>query len=378
MMNGAEAVLVSSGEAVPSDGATCSPAELMGRAALAAIEAAGLRPTDIDGLAASSIDYYMPTLSLGRQLGIKPLFMDSTSLGGSSPLAQLEHAVDSIAAGRCSTVVVAFGSTSRSDPRGIHRLTELSVYEAPHGYIYPLSGFSLMAARHMHVYGTTPEQLAMIAVNARRWAALAPGAERPELITVEDVLSSPIIASPLHRLDFCLVSDGAAAVVVTRRDRARDLKTKPVRILGLASAQSHRHISEMADLTTSPSRESGRRALLQSGVSLGHIDVLEIYDAATITVVMTLEDLGFCEKGEGGRFIASTNLGPGGSLPLNTNGTGLAYRHPGMLGLYLLSEAMTQLQGTAGARQVPGAKIALVNSLCGVYGASGTAVLASD
>ena len=377
-MTPGDAVLVSAGEAVPVPGAPCSPAELMARASLAALDAAGLRPSDVDGVAASSIDYYMPSLTLGRQLGIRPLFMDSTSLGGSSSFAQLEHAIDAIQAGRCTTVIIAFGSTSRSDPRGVHRLTELSAYEAPHGYQYPLAGFSLMAARHMHQYGTRSEELAAIAVNARRWAALTPGAERPEPITVDDVLSSPVIATPLHRLDFCLVSDGAAAVVVTRQDRIDSVKTKPVRILGLGAAQSHRHISEMPDLTTSPSKESGRRALAQAGVSLEDVDVLELYDAATITVLMTLEDLGFCKKGDGGQFVATTDFGPGSALPLNTNGAGLAYRHPGMLGLYLLGEAMAQLQGIAGSRQVPGAKIALVNSLCGVYGASGTVVLGID
>ncbi len=377
-MKPSDAVLVSAGEAVPVAGASSSPVELMARASLAALDAAGLRPRDVDGIAASSIDYYMPSLTLERQLGIRALFTDSTSLGGSSSFAQLEHAVDAIQAGRCSTVVIVFGSTSRSDPRGVHRLTEFSAYEAPHGYPYPLGGFALMAARHMHQYGTRSEELAAIAVNARRWAALAPGAERPELITVDDVLASPLIVSPLRRLDFCLVSDGAAAVVLTRHDRASEMRTKPVRILGLATAQSHRHISEMPDLTTSPSKISGERVLAQAGVALNDVDVLELYDAATITVLMTLEDLGFCKKGEGGQFVATTDFGPGSALPLNTNGAGLAYRHPGMLGLYLLGEAMAQLQGTAGSRQVPGAKIALVNSLCGVYGAAGTAVLGLD
>jgi len=377
-MKPSDAVLLSAGEAIPIAGATYSPVELMARASLAALDNAGLLPSDVDGVAASSIDYYMPSLTLARYLGIHALFTDSTSLGGSSSFAQLEHAIDAIQAGRCTTVIVAFGSTSRSDPRGVHRLTELSAYEAPHGYQYPLAGFSLMAARHMYEYGTKPEEMAAIAVNARRWSALAPGAERPEPITIDDVLSSPVIASPLHRLVFCLVSDGAAAVVVTRRDRSREGKTRPVRIMGLATAQSHRHISEMLDLTTSPSKESGRRALAQAGVALKDVDVLELYDAATITVLMTLEDLGFCKKGEGGQFVAVTDFGPGSQLPLNTNGAGLAYRHPGMLGLYLLGEAMAQVQGEAGSRQVPDAKIALVNSLCGVYGASGTAVLAID
>lgn len=373
----AEAVLVSAGEAVPTPGQATSPVELMARACLSALAAAGLTPRDVDGLAASSIDYYMPTLTLGDELGIRPRFMDSTSLGGSSSFAQLEHAIRAVESGDCEVALVAFGSTSRSDPRGVHRLSEPSAYERPHGYVYPLGGFALMAARHMQVYGTTPEQLALPAVSARRWAALTPGAERPELTSVEEVLASPLIVSPLHRLECCLVSDGGVAVLLSRADRAADLPTKPVRILGLAEAQSHRHISGMKDLTASPARESGQLAMARAGVSASDINVLQLYDAATITVLMALEDLGFCSKGEGGPYLAQMHdeFGPGGALPMNTNGAGLAYRHPGMLGIYLLAEAMAQLQGLADGRQVPSARLALVHSLCGVFGASGTAIL---
>lgn len=375
-----EAVLVSAGEAVPEFGRSASPVELMARASMAALDAAGLTTHDVDGLASSSIDYYMPTLSLGDELGIRPRFIDSTSLGGSSSFAQLEHAILAVESGTCDVVLIAFGSTSRSDPRGVHRLTEASAFERPHGYVYPLGGFALMAARHMGIYGTTPEQLALVAVCARRWAALTPGAERPEPIDVNDVLASPLIVSPLHRLDCCLVSDGGSAVLLTRRDRAADLPTNPVRILGIAEAQSHRHISGMRDLTVSPARESGRLAMAQAGVTIADIDLLQLYDAATITVLMTLEDLGFCGKGEGGPYIErmQRDFGPGGSLPLNTNGGGLAYRHPGMLGLYLLGEAIAQLQRRAEARQVEPAHVALVHSLCGVFGASGTAILGVD
>lgn len=378
MISPGEAVLVSSGEATPVAGVPTSPVELMARASLAALAAAGLTVRDVDGLAASSIDYYMPTLSLGDQLGIHPVFMDSTSLGGSSALGQLEHAIDAIRAKRCDVVLIAFGSTSRSDPPDIHRLTERSAYEAPHGYVYPLGGFALMAARHMHLYGTKPEQMAQLAVNARRWAALTPGAERPELLTVEEVLASSLIVSPLRRLDCCLVSDGAAAIVVARHDRAVEMTPHPVHVLGLASTQSHRHVLGMPDLAESPARESGRRALGQAGFRADEVDVLELYDATTMALLMTLEDLGLCEKGEGGAYVAETNFGPTGRRPLNTNGAGLAYRHPGMLGLYLLGEAMAQLQGRAGARQVKRAKTALVHALCGVFGASATAVLGTE
>jgi acetyl-CoA acetyltransferase len=373
-----EAVLVSSGEAIPIAGVPTTPVQLMARASLSALAAAGLTVRDVDGLAASSIDYYMPTLTLGDELGIHPVFMDSTSLGGSSALAQLEHAIDAIRAKRCDVVLIAFGSTSRSDPPGIHRLTERSAYEAPHGYVYPLGGFALMAARHMHLYGTKPEQTALLAVNARRWAALTPDAERRDLLTVEDVLASSFVVSPLRRLDCCLVSDGAAAIVVARNDRAVEMTAHPVHILGLAASQSHRHILGMPDLTESAARESGRRALGQAGLRADEVDVMELYDATTMALLMTLEDVGLCEKGEGGAFVAETDFGPTGKHPLNTNGAGLAYRHPGMLGLYLLAEAMAQLQERANGRQVNGARTALVHALCGVFGASTTAVLAVD
>lgn len=350
----------------------------MVEASLNAITAAGMRPSDIDGLAVSSIDYYMPTLTLGTYLGLKPRFVDSTSLGGASSFGQLEHAVHAIEAGSCNVALVVFGSTLRSDPPSAHHLSELSNYEVPFGYQYPLGGFALMMAKHMNRFGTRPEQLAHIAVNARKWSSLTPGAERLEMLSIEDVVTSPFVVAPLRRHDCCLVSDGAVALIVCRRDRATHLPVKPVRIVGVAEAQSHRHIGEMADLTVSPTAVSGPRALLQAGLSLREIDFIELYDATTITVLLALEDLGFCAKGEGGSFVESTDFGPGGTIPLNTNGAGLAYRHPGMLGLYLLAEAMTQLQGLAGKRQVPHHRTALVNAVCGVYGASGTAVLQLD
>ena len=344
-------------------------------ASLRALAAAQLRPSDVDGLAVSSIDYYMPTVTLGTFLGLNPRFIDSTSLGGASPFGHLDHAIQAIEGGRCNVVLIVFGSTLRSDPPTAHRLSEPSNYEVPFGHLYPLGGFALMMARHIHLYGTRPEQLAAITVNARKWAAITPGAERPEMVTIQDVLASPVIASPLRRLDCCLVSDGAIALLVCRRDHAAHLPVKPVRVLGIAEVQSHRHISEMADLTVTPTSISGPKAMSQAGVTLKDVDFVELYDAATITVLLALEDLGFCSKGEGGAFIESSQFGPGGNLPLNTNGGGLAYRHPGVLGLYLLAEALAQLQGIAGGRQVAAHQVALVNAIGGVYGASGSAVL---
>jgi len=347
----------------------------MAEASVAALGSIGLRPDDVDGVAAASVDFYMPTLTLQESLAIRPTFVDSTSLGGCSFLAQLEHAVSAIEEGRCDTVLIAYGATPRADPPEAHRLSEASSYEIPYGVRYPLGGFALMAGSHMHAFGTTSEQLAAVAVNARRWSALTPGAERPEPITVDEVLGSPLICTPLHALDCCLVSNGAVALVVTTEARARDLDVAPVAVAGVATAQSHRHTGRIPDLLVTAGAESGRLAMARAGVGPADVDVAELYDAATITVLLALEDLGFCTKGEGGSFVAATDLGPGGSLPLNTTGAGLANRHLGMLGLDLLNEARLQLQGAAGSRQVPGAEVVLVHALGGVLGATGTAVL---
>jgi acetyl-CoA acetyltransferase len=369
------AVIVSGAERRAGRKDAPAPVELMAEASAEALGAVGLGPRDVDGVAAASVDYYMPTLTLQEYLAISPRFVDSTSLGGCSFLSHLEHATWAIEHGGCETVLIAYGATPRSDPAHAHRLSEPSAYEVPYGVRYPLGGFALMAGQHMHRFGTTPEQLAEVAVNARRWSALTPGAERPDPITVNDVLASPMICTPLHSLDCCLVSNGAVALVLTTESRARDLDVVPVAVAGVASAQSHRHTGRMPDLVTTAGADSGRIAMAQAGIGPGDVDVAQLYDAATITVLLALEDLGFCAKGEGGSFIEATDLGPGGSLPLNTTGAGLANRHLGMLGLDLLNEARLQLQGAAGVRQVPDAKVVLVHALGGVFGATGTAVL---
>ena len=335
----------------------------------------GLGLKDVGGVAAASIDYYMPTLTLVEQLAIEPTFVDSTSLGGCSFLTHLEHAMWAVERGTCDVVLIAYGATPRSDPRNVHRLSELSPYETPYGFRYPLGAFALMAARHMHVFGTTAEQLATIAVNARRWSAITPGAEKPAAITIDDVFASPMVCTPLHALDCCLVSNGATALVVTSAARAADLDVRPVGIAGIATAQGNRNISRARDLLETPGKISGHTAMSQAGIAPSDVDVAELYDAATITVLLSLEDLGFCAKGDGGSYVVETDFGPGGTLPLNTTGAGLANRHLGMLGLDLLNEARIQLQGTGGARQVPAASVALVHALGGVLGATGTAVL---
>jgi acetyl-CoA acetyltransferase len=214
-----------------------------------------------------------------------------------------------------------------------------------------------------------------VAVSARRWAQLNPVAFKREPLTVEDVLSSRMVSDPLTALDCCLVTDGGGAVVMTGAERASGLVEKPVHLLGGGEASWHSSISAMPDLTTTAATESGRRAYESSGYGPTDMDVVELYDAFTINPILFLEDLGFCPKGEGGRFIADGRIAPGGELPVNTNGGGLSYCHPGMYGIFLLIEAVRQLRGESGERQVPDASLALVNGNGGVLASQVTAVL---
>lgn len=252
-------------------------------------------------------------------------------------------------------------------------------WDIPYGFGTPASSYSLAAMRHMTEYGTTSEQLAEIAVSTRRWASMNPRARYRDPLTVDDVLASPMVAAPLHKLDCCLVTDGAGAIVLTRADRARDLARDPVYVLGTGTSHTHAmSISQMPDLTVTAGAVSGPKAFAMAGLSPSDVDVVETYDSFTITVLLALEDLGFCAKGEGGEFVAEGRLGPGGSTPTNTNGGGLSYTHPGMYGMFLLVEAVRQLRGAAGDRQVPDAKVAVAHGCGGVLSSTSTVVLGTE
>ncbi|WP_165064869.1 acetyl-CoA acetyltransferase [Marisediminicola senii] len=354
-----------------------SPVGLMAVAVRRALQDAGLTLADVDGLFTSSSYYAMPTLTLGEYLGISPTHVDSTSIGGCGFIAQLAHAAAALQAGLCTVAVIAYGSTQRSDAGKLVSMAEQSVYELPYGLIHPIGAFGMVAQRHMHQYGTTSAQLAELAVSARQWAMLVDDAPYPTPLTVDEVLASSIIASPLHRLDCCLVTDGGGAIVLTSAERAADLRSDPVFLLGAGEAQNHRNISQMADLTTTVARDSSHRALSMAGVALDDIDTVHVYDAFTISLLVLLEDLGFCAKGEGGAFVGEGRLAPGGQLALNTNGGGLSYTHPGMLGLFLVIEAVQQLRGNAGRRQIPGARLSLVHGMGMTLAAHATAVLSA-
>jgi acetyl-CoA acetyltransferase len=353
----------------------------LGATALAvkhALADAGLELSDVDGLFSASSYHYLPTMSLAEYLQMKPLYTDSTNIGGCSFVAHLQHAAAAIEAGLCSVALIAYGSTQRSDRGKLVSMAEWSSYEQPYGMMHPTSSFGLIAQRHMAQYGTTSEQLAEIAVAARGWAMMNPKAPYPTPLTVDDVLSSPMISSPLHKLDCCLVTDGAAALIVTSAERAKDLAQAPVYVVGTAEAINHRNILGMPDLTSTEAASSGRRAMEMAGVTVGDFDTVHVYDAFTISALIQLEDLGFCAKGEGGEFVSGGRIAPGGDLALNTNGGGLSYCHPGMLSMFMLTEAVTQLRHQAGDRQIPDASLSLVSGMGGTLAAFATAVLYSQ
>jgi acetyl-CoA acetyltransferase len=358
--------------------------EILAEAACKAVADAGLSMRDIDGIATASVGATMWPLPVAEYLGIRPKSVDGTMLGGSSFVTHMMSAALALNAGLCNAVLVCYGSTQRTATLGRKEIAQMRplVDPQPHEYPYqpalPVTAYALAAARHMHQYGTTREQLAEVAVAARRWAQLNPEAMMRDPLTIADVLGARMVADPLGVRDCCLVTDGAGAYVMVRSERARDLAQKPVYLLGNASATWHRQISAMPDLTQTAAFESGQRAFAMAGLGPADIDVVQLYDAFTINTILFLEDLGFCAKGEGGAFVAGGAIAPGGRLPVNTNGGGLSCVHPGMYGMFITIEAVRQLRGDCGARQVAGAETALVHGNSGTLSAQATAVLGTE
>jgi len=354
--------------------------QLHAQALQRALEDSGLRKSEIDGVFSSSDALIEPTVMLCEYLQIFPRYTDTTSIGGASFEAHLNHAVAALRTGKCEVALITYASTELSSRGRALGTGEWSTaipeatYEAPYGNTL-VGAYAMAARRHMHQYGTTSEQLAEIAVVTRRHAGLNPFAMYRKPITIKDVLDSRMIADPLHLLDCCVVSDGGGAVLVTTEERARDLKQMPVFVLGSSESHTHTHISQMPDLTVTAAAVTGPQAFAEAGVRPDEIDMAMIYDSFTITVLLLLEDLGFCKKGEGGAFVQDGRIALGGQLPINTDGGGLSANHPGMRGIFLLIEATRQLRGQCGPRQVKDAKLAVAHGSGGLLSSQATTIL---
>ena len=361
----------------------CGATELAAEAALRALEDAGLSKGRIDGLVtcASMAEPHMyPAEVMAEHLQIFPRYCLGSPAGGATTFSSIFQAATAIANGVCETVLVTLADSLRSgltreQAMRLQSSTGHRQFEIPFGPTVP-AYYALIARAHMDAYGTTPEQLAAVAVHARQHAVRHPAAQMREPIGIEDVLGSRLIADPLHLLDCSLVSDGGAAIVLTSAERAADFPHRPVYLLGAGEGHSHEHISQAHSLTTSAAIQSGQRAFDMAGLRPADVDVAGIYDCFTPVVLILLEDLGFCSKGEGGAFVAAGETALGGSLPVNTHGGLLSHCHPGNPGaMFHLTEAVAQLRHAAGARQVEGAEVALVHAQGGVMSSHATLIL---
>ena len=357
--------------------------EVLAQAAMAAIADAGLSLKDIDGITTCSSLSPMWAMSVVEYLGIRPTFLDSTMIGGSSYVAHLLPAMHALASGQCNAVLVCYGSTqrtakfNRADLTRARKSLDPQPYETPYDPPLPVAAYALAASRHMHQYGTTRKQLSEVAVAARKWAQLNPEATMREPLSLADVEAARPVCAPFTVRDCCMVSDGAGTFVLTRSDRARDCARKPVYVMGNATAVWNRQVSSMHDLTVTAAFESGKRCYEMAGVSAKDMDLAMLYDAFTINTILFLEDLGFCQKGEGGAFVDDGGIAPGGRLAVNTNGGGLSCVHPGMYGVFLMVEAVRQLRGECGERQLKDPNLALVHGNGGTLSSQSTAILSA-
>jgi acetyl-CoA acetyltransferase len=352
-----------------------SPLDLMAQGTHRALADCGIALKDVDGLFCATAQARLSVLAFAEYLGIQPAYIDSTIVGGSSFEYHVAHAMAAIEAGLCKVAVIAYGSTQRSLGRRATSVREINPYETPFRPFLPSSAYALAASRHMHEFGTTREQLAAVAVAARDWALLNPAAWEKKPLTIDGVLSSRMISYPFTVRDCCLVSDGGGAIVVTSAERARSCRKAPAYVLGCGQSVTHASISSMPDLTVTGAKAAGEAAYRMAGLKPADVDVAELYDAFTINTILFLEDLGFCPKGEGGAFVSGGRIAPKGALPVNTNGGGLSYCHPGMYGLFLLIEAVRQLRGECGARQVGDCEVAIAHGNGGVLSSQATVIL---
>jgi len=326
-----------------------SAMEIMANSVHDALEDAGIKLNEVDGVFAATAFHSMAAMSLSEYLGLKPKFADGSQIGGSSFLSHILTAALALDAGLINVAVVAYGSNQKSIG-GFKTISEAMPYEAQYEPRMPVTAYALAAKRYMHEFGASRHDLANVAVSARDWALLNPRAYTYDKgpLTVEDVLSARPIVDPLGKLDCCLVTDGGAAVVMTRSDRAKDTKNTPIYLLGAAMEHHHRMVSEMPDLVRTSAIDSSKRAFKMSNYKATDMDTIQLYDAFTINTLLFLEDLGFCKKGEAIELVKNNNIGPSGTLKVNTNGGGLSCVHPGMYGLFVTLEAIRQLRNSAG------------------------------
>jgi acetyl-CoA acetyltransferase len=378
LIRGAAAIVGVAESDLGAVAAETSPIDLMAQGVRRALDDCGLGLKDVDALLCASAQSRTSGLNLAEYLGISPAFIDTTILGGSSFMFHVAHAQMALQFGLCNVAVIAYGSTQRTIGRRHASVREYNPYETPFRPFLPSTAYALAASRHMHEFGTTREQLAAVAVAAREWALLNPAAWEKKPLTTAEVLSSRMISYPFTVRDCCLVTDGGGAVVMTTAEHGRSLKKPPAYVLGCGQAITHANISSMPDLTMTGAVASGRAAYDMAKLGPAEIDVLELYDAFTINTILFLEDLGFCKKGEGGSFVENGRIAPGGALPVNTNGGGLSYCHPGMYGLFLLVEATRQLRGECGARQVAKHNTAIAHGNGGVLSSQATVILGSQ
>ena len=343
-----------------------------------ALEDAGLTIGDVDGLLTAGYS----SLVVAEYLGIEPSYTNGTNIGGSSFILHLAHAVAAINAGYCEVALVTHGEAGRSARDRARRdpAEPGEQFEVPYGFIGAPVGYSMACRRYMHEYGEyrTRQGMADVAIATRKWALMNPKAYMKDPTTLDDYHGSRWVSWPFHLLDCCLVTDAGGAYVVTTAERARNLKKKPVWVLGAAEAHDHAIVSQMPDLTSTVARETGKKALARAGVVFGDIDLAMIYDSFTYTVLVTLESLGFCGKGEAADFVRDQRTAPGGDFPMNTSGGGLSYTHTGMYGMFLVVEAVRQLRGECGERQLPDPKISLINGTGGILSSASTAIVAVD
>jgi len=348
-------------------------------AALNALADAGLKPSDIDGVATAGAS---PT-ELAYYLGITPTWADGTQVGGCSFMLHVRHAAAAINEGLCETVLITHGESGRSRVGaggrfGMGGSSLNGQFEMPYGPSGPPTMFTVPVLRYLKTYGLKPEDMAPVAVIQREWAAKNPRASYRDPITVDDVMNADMIAWPFTKLMCCLVTDGGGALILTKAERAKDFPQKPVYILGTGESVETPMVSQMEDFTTSKAfRVSGKTAFEEAGITHADVDHLMIYDAFAHLPLYGLEDLGFVKPGEAAAFIRERNTAIGGKLPLNTNGGGLSYMHSGMYGMYALQESVRQMRGIAPA-QVPNAKISIAHGVGGMFAASGTIVFSNE